>query len=181
MEKYVFSAQTWNIILLFVQLVIMAIQIIVTWQISKQGQYGERGFFMLSTEDRGTASWQKWNYFDLNSDGKIRIRLMLSNSPTILRESKIYINSTIRKQSVAPVDSVFSLDGKNNELNIMMELKDFDLDSGKLQCTIILKLETLSRVEYVEKITVEMIKDDSSEYWYLRKYIPQLFSGTKDY
>ena len=152
-----------NIIVLLVQIIVLVIECIFAIRGYHSIRNNERGIFILQYKHVQTnLSFQDGYYNFDNPDAFFEFELFAA--PVIILNTSININGTLRTQ--LPVDSneVFVCQEPHNKVVVPLLLSKNDLSNSVIDFVIVLKLQTLSGLEYKEKVVIKCIKDQAS-YW----------------
>lgn len=172
-EEIVMCFENWkdivNIIILLFELIILAYQVILQKKIADYPRKGERGIFVLDRKGDGIThpEYQK-DYYNFDISELRYIKFFVKESTIVVKGKEIQINHRWREKMSIENPLIFTPEPKS-EFGIEIPLNSEILKNGSFDFTVILYLQTISGLDYVEVIDMKFRKEGT--YWGLRKYV----------
>ena len=167
------AAETWNVIILFVQALILIGQFLLSRKMSQQEIARERGYFIIE-ETNIFAPKEDYlkvrDKFDLTNEQGLRFFVFV-NADVIICGSELVIDGVVQKRNVVPGDVLFTLDKRFNIFVENIELSEKQKAKEYLDIRLSLNLKNCSGHEYQEIITMRFNKEPHLDnLWWLSRY-----------
>lgn len=161
-----------NVVILFLQTVILIGQLWLSQKINEQSLSKEKGYFVIEDTNYRTVADQQFRYknqFHLEEETYINFEL-IGDSDVIVCSSALKINGIIQSCECIPRDSYFARDSRFNILAQKFAFSEKQLQENKIDIILSFELKNVSGYKYGEIITMQFEKKEGSHLWYLKKY-----------
>lgn len=166
-------AEALNIIILFVQAIILIGQLLLSRKMSQQEIARERGYFIIKETNllvHEEAHPRFRDKFDLTNGQGLRF-FVSGNADVIIYGSELVIDGVVQKTDAIPSDALFTLDKRFNSFVEEIELSEKQIAKEYLDFKLSLDLKNCFGYKYKEIITMRFTKEPKVDnLWWLSKY-----------
>ena len=163
-------ADIWNVIILFIQALILIGQLILSHRINKQTISREKGYFLIEKSNIFTMEGDQRTVrdtFELKKDGGIGFHAIKAD--VILRSLSYSVDGVIY-ETTSPIDGFFTEDNRFNKLTISFRLKEADLQKEYLDVKFIFNLQNTVGYQYTETVDIRFTKMKNISWYKIVKY-----------
>ena len=158
-----------NMIILFIQVIILIGQLLLSRKINIQSISKDKGYFLIEDSNILVPKGEQGRFrdqFDLvNRD----IGFSVIKGDVTLRSLSYSVNNVIY-QLDKPADTFYTENSRFNKLAISLNLKDSDLQKDSLNIEFIFKLKNIVGYAYTEKINIRFSKVQNEARYIMEKY-----------
>lgn len=162
-----------DIYILLIQTFILICQLYLSNKINNQTLAQHKGYFLINDTNfiYGNDELLKkelFNRFNLKSDIVFHL---VGDSDVILVSTQIEVNGSIYKnENQYEHMTYYTLDSRCNQMGINLQLKENDLNKGKIQVKVKLRLRNPNGYKYTENIIMDFENKTKRTTWLLSKY-----------
>lgn len=170
------SIETFNFqdISIIFQLILLAAQIFLAWQVFIVDKGAKKGYFLPSKTNINMPDEYINNFNDVY-DLRKPIRLKnYGDDDVVVTRSKTIINQHIVDYSIVDSNAFFDNKGRFSIMNLMLDLKEKDFEKDSIAVDIILNLKNSKGYKYTQKIAMEFYAESDRSYWRLIKFNTEL-------
>lgn len=167
------TAEIWNIILLFVQAMILLGQLHLSRQIHNGDNAKEKGYFIIEETNYKHPDKKHFvNEFVLSQNTGISF-CTTGKADVYLCGSRITVEGKIVKEHKTPYDAMFTLNDRFNKCTMYIPLTKAQLNEDKVGIVIEFYIKNSCNYKYTETISMQFENEHSRDvisFWKLCKY-----------
>jgi hypothetical protein len=162
-----FSLQ--NISIIF-QLILLAAQIFLAWQVFIVDKGAKKGYFLPSKTNISMPQEYAGRFNDVYDLKKPIGFKNYGEDDVVVTRTKTILNQHTVDYSIVDSNAFYDNKGRFSFLNLKLDLKQNDLDKDLITVDVILSLKNSKDYKYIQKIAMEFQVESGSSYWRLIRF-----------